>query len=62
MKEETNIFMELVETKIGNEWQPLYEATNYQAIYYTEFEYDINNDDNILTLWFRDTRLLKNIS
>ena len=49
MKEETNIFMELVQPNIGNEWQPLYEDTQYEAIYYKEFEDDIKDDDNILT-------------
>ena len=32
MKEETNIFMEFVETNTGSEGKPLYEATHPEAI------------------------------
>ena len=38
MKEETERLMELVETKIGNGRQPLYEHTCTEATYYTVFK------------------------
>ena len=41
--------MELVEAKIVDWWQPLYEATRPDSTYYTALQYEINDYENILS-------------
>ena len=41
-------FMELLEAKIGNSKQTLFDGIDTERIYYSTFEYTDNADDNLL--------------
>ena len=45
MKETMQTFMQSLKSRIGNYQQPLYDATKSNAIYYSLFDDDIEDDD-----------------
>ena len=48
LTKQCKIFMEHVEAKIGNSKKPLFDGTDPEGVYYSDFGDKDNSDDNVL--------------